>query len=78
MQNDPINTAPIKQFISMVKSADASRAKEVRIDIQQAKNLSFTLGIVLSQLTEDLEKLLVKKTSGADEVIQVNIDGKGW
>ena len=57
MQNDPINTAPIKQFISMVKSADASRAKEVRIDIQQAKNLSFTLGIVLSQLTEDLEKL---------------------
>ena len=37
MQNDPINTAPIKQFISMVKSADASRAKEVRIDMDKLK-----------------------------------------
>ena len=27
-QNDPLNTVPIQQFISQVKSADASKAKE--------------------------------------------------
>ena len=29
-QNEPLNTAPIQQFISQVKSADASQVKEVK------------------------------------------------
>ena len=41
---DPINTFPVQQFIQTVKGADASRAKEVRLDIDSAKRLAFTLG----------------------------------
>ena len=78
-QNEPLNTAPIQQFISQVKSADASQAKEVKLNIQQAKRLAFTLGEVMSRLNGDLEQILARKNSGNDEVINVTMDGgTGW
>jgi len=78
-QNDPLNTAPVQQFISQVKSADAGQAKEVKLNIQQAKRLAFTLGEVMTRLNGDLEKILARKNSGADDVIQVNMDsGSNW
>jgi hypothetical protein len=78
MSNDPINTGPIQAFLKQVQAAENSRAKEVRIDIAQAKNLSFTLGIVMSRLHGDLEKYVKENSSGAsDEVIQVQLGGSG-
>jgi len=78
MPSEPLNTAPIQQYIQQVKSADASRSKEVKIDMQQAKRLAFTLGEVMARLNGDLEALLAKQARGDDEVIQVQIDGKNW
>ena len=79
-QNEPLNTASITQFLNQVKSADASRAKDIRMDIQQAKNLAFTLGLVMTRLNGDLEQILAKKSSGDDEVIQIQIGSTnpGW
>jgi hypothetical protein len=77
MQNEPLNTMPIQQFLSQVKSADASRQKEIRLDIQSAKRLAFTLGEVMTRLNGDLEKLLASQSSSQDEVIQVTMDGGG-
>ena len=73
-QNDPLNTVPIQQFISQVKSADASKAKEVKLTIEQSKRLALTLGEVMARLSGDLEQILARKNSGADDVIQVNMD----
>jgi len=76
MQNEPLNTIPIQQFLQQVKSAENSRVKEIRMDMQQAKNLAFTLGIVMSRLTGDLEKLFLENKSNTDdEIIQVKMDG---
>ena len=76
--NEPINTASIQAFIHQVKGADASRAKDIRMDITQAKNLAFTLGIVMSRLNGDLEQLLVNK-SNTEETVEVQLDGgSGW
>ena len=79
-QNEPLNTASITQFLNQVKSADASRAKDIRMDIQQAKNLAFTLGLVMTRLNGDLEQILAKKNSSDDEVIQIQIGSSnaGW
>jgi len=68
---DPINTLPIQQFISSVKSADASNAREIKLDTQSAKRLAFTLGEVLARLNGDLEELLIKKASGDDDKVVV-------
>jgi hypothetical protein len=73
---EPLNTFPIQQFIQAVKGADSSRAKEVKIDINTAKNLAFTLGIVMARLEGDLEKFVVDHTKTEDEeVISVTVDG---
>lgn len=78
-QNEPLNTVPIQQFISQVKSADASKAKEVKLTIEQSKRLALTLGEVMARLNGDIEKILARKSSGADDVIQVNMDsGSNW
>ena len=75
MQNEPINTASIQQFIQKVKAADNSQAKEIKLDITTAKNLSYTLGMVMARLNGDLEKLLVSESRGDNEVIEVKFDG---
>jgi hypothetical protein len=80
MSTDPINTMPIQQLIQMVKVAEQSRAKEVRLDINQAKTLAFTLGEVMSRLHGDLEKILDEKIEklNQDQVIEINMDSGGW
>jgi len=78
MQNEPLNTAPIQQFIQQVKNADIGRSKDVRLDITQAKNLAYTLGIVMSRLEGDLERF-VKANSGNNEPVEIQLDGgEGW
>lgn len=75
MPNEPLNTIAIQQFISQVKSADASRSKDVTLDIQQAKRLAFTLGEVMTRMNGDLEALLIKKNNTEEETIEVRLDG---
>lgn len=76
---EPLNTAPIQQFISQVKGADSSNAREIKLDIQNAKRLAFCLGEVMTRLNGDLEQLLSKQSSNESEVIQVTMDGgAGW
>ena len=76
MQNlEPLNTIPLQQFLNAVKAAENSRAREVKLDIATAKNLAFTLGIVMSRLHGDLEKLVVESKSNDNETIEINLDG---
>lgn len=73
---DPINTFPVQQFIQTVKSADASRAKDIRIDIENAKRLAFTLGEVMSRLNGDMEQFIKEHVQNIDnEPVEVQLDG---
>lgn len=74
---EPLNTSEIERFISAVKNAENSRAKELRIDIQNAKNLAYTLGIVMARLNGDLEKLIANQEN--NQTIEINLDqGNSW
>lgn len=80
MSTDPLNTTPITQFIQQVKAAETGNSKEVRMDIATAKNLAFTLGMVMSRMHGDLEKFVKENAaSGNNEVITVAMDpGGDW
>lgn len=79
MSNDPINTIAIQQFIQQVKIADASQQKEIRLDMKQAKNISFALTEVLAKLTQDYEVLLQELLkAGGNDTITVAMDGGGF
>jgi len=72
---EPLNTIPLQQFLQAVKAAEAANVREMKLDMNTAKNLAFTLGIVMSRLHGDLE-LLVKQSAGSnDEVINITMDG---
>ena len=74
--NDDLNTAPLQQFIQQVKSAENSKQKELRLEIGTAKNLAFTLGIVMSRLHGQLEQLVkASNTQKEQEIIEVQMDG---
>ena len=73
--SEPLNTAPIEQFIQQVRSADASNAKEIRLDLKQARRLAYCLGETMSRLESDLEKILVSTNTESSEVININMDG---
>jgi len=76
---EPLNTIPLQLFLQQVKSAENSQAREIKIDIATAKNLAFSLGIVMARLEGDLEKLVLQSKNTDDEVIEVNLDGGvGW
>jgi hypothetical protein len=80
MSTEPINTTPITQFIQQVKGAESSNSREVRLDITTAKNLAFTLGIVMSRMNGDLEKFVKEySTKSSDETITISMDaGSNW
>ena len=71
---EPLNTAPIQQFIQQVTQADTGQAKEVKLTMQQAKGLAFTLGIVMARLQGDMEKF-IKENASTEEVVEVQMDG---
>lgn len=73
---------PILTFINQVKSADLSKQREVRIDIDSARQLALTLGLVMTRLEGEMEmhiqKILSDKSTGQD-VVTVKLDGgSGW
>lgn len=78
MSVTPISTIPILTFINQVKSADLSKQREVRIDIDSARQLALTLGLVMTRLEGDMEvqiqKILADKSTGQD-VVTVKLDG---
>lgn len=78
MQN-PINLSPITQFVQAVRSAELSQAKEVKLNIQQARLLNLALTELLEKLSRDYETLFNELKSSADtEVISVTMDGGGF
>ena len=70
-----MNTIPLQQFLNAVKAAEAGRAPNVTLDMNTAKNLAFTLGIVMSRLHGDLELLVTQSKDSSDEVINITMDG---
>ena len=73
MSSDPLNTSSIQMFLQQTKSADLSNSKEVKLPITQAKNLAYTLGIVMARLEGDLERYVKENSSGG--TVEVQLDG---
>ena len=79
MSIEPLNTQPIQQFIAVVKQADASKSREVKIPIDQAKNIAFTLGIIMARLEGDLEKFVKENSGNNDDIIvQLGSTSADW
>lgn len=74
-----LNTSPITQFNQLLRSAELSQQKEVRISIQQARLLSLALSDIMEKLNQDYETLFNSLKKSVDtEPISVKMDGGGF
>jgi len=78
MQNQ-INLTPITQFVQLLRVAELSQQKEVKMNIQQARLLNLALTELIDKSNRDWESLYhaLKQTS-TPEVISVEMDGGGF
>ena len=72
---EAINTIPIQKFIQQVKVADSGQHKEIRMNIQEAKNLMFSLSTVIANTQGRLEQLIVDNKSTGEETVTIAMDG---
>lgn len=74
-----INTTPITQFIQQLRAAELSQAKEIKLNIQQARLLNLALAELLDKVNQDYETMFnqLKKTLDT-EVVTVEMDGGGF
>lgn len=75
---DKINTSVIMQFMNQVKGADIANQREVRLDIATAKNLSLTLGLVMTRLAGNYEGLIQELQQKEETAVSVQMDGGNW
>lgn len=70
---------PLTQFTQLLRAAELSQQKEVKMTIQQARLLNLALTDVLAKLTQDYESLFNElKSTSNNEVISIQVDGGGF
>jgi hypothetical protein len=75
MQNQ-INLSPISQFAQLLRAAELSQSKELKMPIQQARLLNMALVEILDRLNQDYETMYnALKNSTNTEVVSVSTDG---
>ncbi len=78
MQNQ-INLNPITQLIQQIRSAELSQAKEVKINIQQARMVSLALLEIMNKINSDYETMYNSLLNNLkSETISVSMDGGGF
>ena len=77
MSQNNINTSVITQVLNTIKAADMSNQREVRLDMSTAKNLAYTLGMVMTRLAGNYEGL-IQEVQKNDTVVSVEMDGGSW
>lgn len=73
MSQNRINTTSITQLLQHIRAAELSNQKELRIPISDAKQVAFTLGLIMTRLAGDYETLINKQATQPD--LSVKIDG---
>jgi len=76
-----INPTPITQFTQMLKSAELSQQKELKIPIQSARMLSITLTELIHKVNQDYESMfnqLKDSIKIEKENVSVIMDGGGF
>jgi len=78
MQNQ-INLTPLTQFAQILRAAELSQSKEVKMTIQQARLLGLALVEIQDKVNRDYESMFNSlKGYVSQEEVQIEIDGGGF
>ncbi len=73
----PINLPTVEKLLSRVSSAEKSQQKEIRISIQEARDLTIELALITSKLGTTIQEIHDKlsKISENTGSIDIKLDG---
>ena len=77
-QNNLPQTLPtLQKLITRISSAERSQQKEIRITIQEARDLSLELAMLTAQMSQNLQEIkdTIKKMADNTQNIDVKFDG---
>ena len=77
--SNQINLSPITQFAQIVRAAELSQSKEIKIPIQQARLMNLAFVELMDQMRQDYETMFNSlKRSIDSEPVSVAVDGGGF
>jgi len=77
--SNQINLTPITQFAQVLRAAELTQSKEIKMPIQQARLLNLALLEIQDKLLQDYTALFLElRNSSETEVITVSMDGGGF
>lgn len=69
---------PISLFTQLLRAAELSQQKEIKIPIHQARLISLALCEILDKINSDYERLYDDLKNKNTDSITVNMDGGGF
>jgi septation ring formation regulator EzrA len=81
LQNNIPQTLPtVEKLMSRLAAAEKSNQKEIRISIQEARNLSIELSIITAKLGNTISEInhSLKRLESSSGNVEVKFDGGGF
>jgi hypothetical protein len=78
--NLPQSLPAVQKIIGRIAVAERSQQKEIRITIQEARDLTLELAMLTAQMSQNLQEIkdTIKKMSDNTQNIDVKFDGGGF
>lgn len=78
--NLPTNLPSVEKLIQRVTSAERSQQKEIRITIQEARDLTTELAVLTSKLGRTVQEIhaMLSEIRNNSEKIDIKFDGGGF
>ncbi len=78
--NTPINLPSVEKLIQRVSAAERSQQKDIRISIQEARDLTAELAILTSKMAKTMQEIhsMLAEIRQSTTQIEVKVDGGGF
>jgi ABC-type transporter Mla subunit MlaD len=78
--NVPVNLPGVERLIQRVSAAERSQQKEIRITIQEARDLTAELAIMTSKMGQTMQEIhrMLSEIRDSTTQIEVKVDGGGF
>ena len=78
--NVPVNMPSVERLIQRVNSAERSQQKDIRISIQEARDLTSELAIMTSKMAQTMQEIhrMLSEIRDSTTQIDVKVDGGGF
>ena len=78
--NIPVNLPSVERLIQRLSAAERSQQKDIRISIQEARDLTSELAILTSKMAKTMQEIhsMLAEIRQSTTQIEVKVDGGGF